>query len=220
MTTISDIITSNCHESWEEDFQVIYHAHYDGDDIITITDGRNSFLNKAYCPKYQFTSTSFNGSKATINSKYGQMTPKQLVQLAETKEWKEDKWNNFSEQNLQDGFKITRYDLVAKETYNPNQLQRIKPLKKAPKKWTLPMAIRAMVNGQVKATCDGNYSDDYAFDAATNYGKGNVNCGSLAKKIIKHKSGWMSYLDTKGIVAVSCHHFENYSLTITDKAII
>lgn len=98
--------------------------------------------------------------------------------------------------------------------YMAKDLSVYKPLTAKPKKWTLTHAIRAIINGQYKnLSCNGRYTDDYAWDAAVNFDKGNIkNALAFIKKVIEHPSGWrVNEWDDNGIIHIDCHSFDNNS---------
>ena len=68
---------------------------------------------------------------------------------------------------------------------------KLNPVKKVPKKWTLKHVRNLYANGQiVKAECRGYYTDDYAYDAAVNFGKGETNTAKLVKDVVESPGGW------------------------------
>lgn len=95
-------------------------------------------------------------------------------------------------------------------TYSPFELHRIKPLKEEPKKWTLPHVYRAIINGQFeKLACNGVYTDDYAFDAASNYSKGDIKDPiAWIRDIIEHPHGWNVWKGSDGHISVNCYSFD------------
>ncbi len=83
-----------------------------------------------------------------------------------------------------------------------------------PSKWTVSHVIRALWNGQFKdLKCQGQYSDDYAGDAARNYGIGDIHDGRVfAQKLIEHPAGWWASGAGDGSrVSICCHHFDSNS---------
>jgi len=73
-------------------------------------------------------------------------------------------------------------------TYSP--FSEVKPIK-IPSKWTIQHVWKAIIAGQISyGICNGVYTDDYAYDAASNFRQGEINVLNLAKKIIKSPSGW------------------------------
>lgn len=100
--------------------------------------------------------------------------------------------------------------------FSPFNLKYMKPLKETPKKWTVRHVLRLIVNGQYEnLECDGRYTDDYAYDAAYNYGMGAIENGlAFAKSIIQCPSGWwVSDYKDRGKLSISCHTFDCNSLT-------
>jgi hypothetical protein len=111
-----------------------------------------------------------------------------------------------------DGVKVYRREQKAIRVYSPFNLAVMKPLKEEPKKWTLRHVLRALVNGQFQELkCDGRYSDDYALDAADNFGRGKIESAkSFAKRIMESPSGWWTHKNG-GWVSICCHHFDSNS---------
>lgn len=98
--------------------------------------------------------------------------------------------------------------------YMAKDLSIYKPLTEKPKKWTLTHAIRAIINGQYKnLKCDGVYTDDYAWDAATDFNRGEIKHAlAFIKRIIEHPSGWhVNEWDNNGIIHIDRHTFDNNS---------
>lgn len=87
---------------------------------------------------------------------------------------------------------------------------KVKPLPQAPKKWTIPHVIRALMAGQFTyLKCNGVYTDDYAFDAAVNFQAGKIkNAVAFARRIMESPSGWWTS-ERDGIVSICCHHFDS-----------
>lgn len=73
-------------------------------------------------------------------------------------------------------------------------------------------------SGNVNVACTGRYTDDYAFDAAYNYGKGGLSAEAvtdLADKIEKDckgipNHGWRFYIDSRGNLSIHLHSFLGY----------
>lgn len=78
------------------------------------------------------------------------------------------------------GLNISKHEKKGVNTFSP--LVAIKPIH-VPAKWTLPHVWKAILAGQIRlGFCDGVYTDDYAYDAATNFKKGGINVVRFAKK--------------------------------------
>lgn len=111
------------------------------------------------------------------------------------------------------GCKIHIAQRDAKRIFPAHDLARIKPLKKLPKRWTVALVVRALVNGQFKdLTCNGKYTDDYHWDNATNFKRGDFSKHALgfAQKIYEDPSGWRASESYKGegLVSICCHSFD------------
>jgi hypothetical protein len=88
----------------------------------------------------------------------------------------------------------------------------LKPIKQ-PRKWTLTHIWKAILSGQIKkAYKTMHLTDDYAFDAANNFGKGKISAMELAKDLIESPSGWwVSDGEEKDgciPIGVHCHHYD------------
>lgn len=105
-------------------------------------------------------------------------------------------------------------------TFSPLHLDNLKPLDKMPKKWNLTHVKKLLAHG-AKAKCRGRYTDDYAFDAAINYGEGDVDNLYLLERITQSPSGWWVYKpnDEKNVLSVNCHHFDNNDVYIPDEMV-
>jgi len=76
-----------------------------------------------------------------------------------------------------------------------------------------PSLLKILRSGKIKIRCTGNYSDDYAFDAANNFGRdAEVDAAALADRIEWSPSGWWFYFSTGRRLRVSCHHFLSYEV--------
>lgn len=63
----------------------------------------------------------------------------------------------------------------ASTVYTPKELHTLDNWKKAPKNWNFTSIVKAYYNNKIKSVYrKGRYTDDYAFDAATNFGKGTM----------------------------------------------
>lgn len=105
--------------------------------------------------------------------------------------------------------------LKSMNTFTP--FKEIKPIK-TPEKWTLPHVWKAILSGQIfQGTCDGRYTDDYAYDAAVNFRSGvSLHLPSFACKLIDSPSGWWVHPDKRNgnmiALSVNCHHFDTNTL--------
>jgi hypothetical protein len=122
--------------------------------------------------------------------------------------------NNWGAQPLQEGdatFHLS--NRPGMRTYSP--FGTLAPLAAVPAKWTVPHAMRALWNGQFKGLkCKLHLTDDYAGDAASNFGKGEItNARAFCKQIIESPSGWRASGQGESI-SVDCHSFDYNSFTL------
>mgnify|MGYP003317726056 CR=1 FL=1 len=109
---------------------------------------------------------------------------------------------------------ITPAEFNLKNIYKP-----IKTLKVSHNSINIYDIIRILVNNNVKVIQDGRYTDDYAWDAETNYNKGyEFNPIKFAKELIKCKRGWHAYLDreNKNRISICCYSFDNRSIYLEE----
>lgn len=103
----------------------------------------------------------------------------------------------------------------------------VKPVK-VPTKWTISHIWKAIYTGQIVAAHrDYRYTDDYAYDAASNFGEGDLSgeaLAELAEEIIEDGySGWWVHLnkiDENGryIIDLGLHSFEGWTLVFDQNA--
>ncbi|MFP3727717.1 hypothetical protein U8V72_21260 [Priestia filamentosa] len=78
---------------------------------------------------------------------------------------------------------------------------------------------RALERGAYnKAICTGRYTDDYAWDAANNYGKGTVSGKTIADKISGGTSCWIKIKEDHYLIVVHIHSNLSYDITVPFKA--
>ncbi len=80
-----------------------------------------------------------------------------------------------------------------------------------------PAFMKILRSGKVKVTCRGSYTDDYAYDAATNFGRGELDQEAilkLADDIEWDPSGWRcsAWNEKPGQLTLRCHSFLSYTL--------
>ena len=79
----------------------------------------------------------------------------------------------------------------------------------------ISVIIRILINNNVQVVQDGRYTDDYAWDSATNYNEGHTfNPVEFAMDLIKYKSGWSAYVDRENQkrIHVTCYSFDYRSI--------
>lgn len=95
---------------------------------------------------------------------------------------------------------------------------------KEPKKWTISHVWKAILSGQItQGQTDQRLTDDYAFDAATNFGKGSIDVKCFAKDLIESPSGWWINVDeeTEDYIklGVNCYQFDYKTLYFNKKEV-
>lgn len=173
------------------------------------------YLMRMYSPDY-YGSANLYLTDITDGGKIGKECKKFLIS-GSLNDLKAIYENNFDDmfvkivENDLENLKSEAYKTDSKRVFNPFTIkENYKPLKEKPSKWTLKHALRALVNNQYKNfKCDGQYSDDYAWDNANNYGKGEIkDVNYFIEKIINEPSGWKAReWDNNNLINVDCHSF-------------
>lgn len=93
--------------------------------------------------------------------------------------------------------------------FNPMDLSVYKRLTETPKKWSIAHVVRAIVNGQYdELKCTGVYTDDYSYDAAVDYKRGNLDPIIFAERLVTGNDGWKAW-ESDDYVSINCYHFDN-----------
>ena len=226
--TLSEILhnVSSGH-AWVGDYHLSLSRRGDIESL-TITDGRDAFKPKSNCPVYRIEGQNYYNCPV-MNSDWMDFDLDTVVELLEAVEFPErvctyGKHSYVIYDHVEiDGLTIYRTDSEAKNCFNPNALDRLKPVKSLPevgKTVRLPTVVKLLVNDQVSAFRDQKLTDDYAWDAATDFGKGAVGNCWLAEELVESPSGWRAYMREDGKLTVACHSFEYHTLTVTDPKLL
>lgn len=113
-----------------------------------------------------------------------------------------------------DGLTISAGTQPGNRTFSP--FAPVKPVKLGDRlnAGTIAKAIRA---GQIVAgRTDGRYTDDYAFDAATDFGRGEIDVQAFAQDIYENPRGWRFWWhdDTRREIVAACHTFDYKTLAV------
>lgn len=76
----------------------------------------------------------------------------------------------------------------------------------------LPALLKILRSGRIDLRCSGRYTDDYAWDAQTNFGRGAQDqdaTDQLAREIKACSAGWYARL-SDGALRLQCHTFLGY----------
>ena len=109
---------------------------------------------------------------------------------------------------------LYRSELSSIRVWSP--FATVKPLPEPPKKWTVAHVVRALLSGQFShLQCHGVYSDDYAYDNAVNFHRGDFSDHAIAfaRRILESPSGWWASErgEAAGHVSICCHSFDSNS---------
>ena len=113
-----------------------------------------------------------------------------------------------------DGLAVDTGAQASNRTFSP--FAPVKPVKLGERlnAATIAKAIRA---GQIVAgRTEGRYTDDYAFDAATDFGRGEIDVQAFAQDIYEHPNGWSFWWhdDTRRVIVAACHTFDYKTLSV------
>lgn len=181
------------------DINAYVHAYSNSVVLIDLT---NALKTGKTCKRYSLQLSGYDSQKSVITELWnvGKIeTVKNLYDALTTDSLKIDT--------------ITIYTGEEKSINTFSPFVEIKPIK-TPSKWTMGHVWKAILAGQIfKGVKDGRYTDDYAYDAACNFGTGSrLHLISLAEKLIEHPSGWWVSVDKEenGItqLSVNCHTFD------------
>lgn len=117
----------------------------------------------------------------------------------------------FNLRRIPEGCDAYEDDEKSMRTFSP--FVQVKPIK-TPDKWTLPHVWKAILSGQIyEGWIDGKYTDDYAYDAATNYSSGRgIHLPSFAADLIDSPGSWNVSVDKRMgntvQLSINCYHYD------------
>ncbi len=197
----------------------IHLKHFSGYDDYTITDVTNALKTGAVCNRYAIRSNAPHGNLVITNwllSNFGNDMNK-IVNCIKAYEFIPEQGYYKDITITMDDYviSITKTELKSINTYSPFNHANIKPLTEIPKKWIMKHAVKAILNNQFdNLYCNGVLTDDYAYDAASNFRQGTIkNPIAFIKSIIESPSGWWTTLDGNS-VKLCCHSFDSNSFTL------
>ena len=209
-TSLVDLNQLRVYDCYFREENIFMRAYQD---CIVITDITNALIRGLSCPTFRFHFANGNRDRSLVCEFFNTLDDHNfslaqfinILRSGESLSWLEDRFN------------ILHAEEPALRVYSP--FAHVAPLKKRPKKWTIPHIWKVLLAGQVKqAECTGYYTDDYASDAAYNYRQGVICPVTLAQKIIKSPSGWRAYIESETEdeirLNVSCYHFDNNLIII------
>lgn len=153
------------------------------------------------------------------NAAFGSTAIRDIVELFKLYNDSCANWNNAD-------YEFSVREVKGVNVFSP--FAAVKPIK-TPAKWTIAHVWKAILAGQIIEACrDYRYTDDYAYDAATDFGAmtyDNDGCLNLAAEIMEDGySGWYVSCDGKPdnngnyIVNVGLHSFEGWTLVFCPSA--
>jgi len=198
----SDIEMPNNHGGYFADIKA--YIHFYGESAVII-DLVNALKTGKDCNRYSIRLANYDREKSLpceLWNVNGIKTFKELFEAITTGKTLD---NLAIESGIQKGIK----------TFSP--FVEVKPIK-TPSKWTVAHIWKAILSGQIyKGVKDGYYTDDYAGDAANNYGEGRkLDLIKLADEIIDSGKGWSVQVENEkdGIIMLSfdCYSFNSNTL--------
>ena len=212
-----DNITPENRLSIVNSYDTVYFPKFDlsmscNQNSITISDVSNAFLRGKIVTELSINKDWASGDKALCNIFMNVTCIKEmfdsLLKIANTSKH----IPIYQDEPISPENRATVYIRQKKgvDFYSEFKLNNIKPLKAEPKKWNLSSVIRALANKQCEGLkCNYKYTDDYAYDNATDYGKGEVDPDSMLRSIYNVKRGYsVSYYD--GLVKIYFTNSESY----------
>lgn len=180
-------------------------------DYLRLIDLKNAFLKGKYCDTYTI-GTAYHDDKvrAKILSYFAEFFDcnfRKMINHLSAKNWVKTSNGGFQEIKISEILTIHRSSDKGVNTFAPFHITRLKPLTKAPNKWTMSHAIRAIANRQyTDLVCDGIYTDDYYGDAEVNFRRGPIERMKFLKELVESSASWRVHADGNEI-NINCHHF-------------
>lgn len=198
----------NVHEMIDET-NMIRVQNYVGSRSMVLVDLTNAMKRGLTCERYSINLRYNNFNYCLCNFIYKFGSVKKFFEYLRSLNWNDSRTNDHVEVSI-DGINVDIYRRSVKSIRVYSPLRKLEPLKALPKKWTLDLALRAISNKQYSSLkCTGHYTDDYASDAANNYGRGEiVDHNAFVKDILQDPSGWSVWPSNDGSVSVNCHSFD------------
>lgn len=180
-------------------------------DSLVIIDLANAMQNGKTCTRWLFSSRPWHMDTSRLClTEYIEMAAPECDTLAELVAWLR------AGKPLQeaDGLTVSFGEQPSNRTFSP--FAPVKPVKLGDRltAGTIAKAIRA---GQIVAgRTDGRYTDDYAFDAATDFGRGEIDVQAFAQDIYENPRGWRFWWhdDTRREIVAACHTFDYKTLAV------
>lgn len=181
-------------------------------DSLVIIDLANAMQTGKTCARWLFSARPWHMDASRLClTEYVEMAAPECDTLAELVDWLR------SGKPLQevDGLTVSVGEQPSNRTFSP--FAPVKPVKLGDRlnAGTIAKAIRA---GQIVAgRTEGRYTDDYAFDAATDFGRGEIDVQAFAQDIYENPRGWRFWWhdETRREIVAACHTFDYKTLSVT-----
>lgn len=180
---------------------------------IAITELTNAMQTGKTCKDY-WINDKFRTERSIQYAHDSSMTFDQYLALIEGDKFKAAADPEYAN-NVSAGMSLTK----GMRVFSPFAFGKLKRVAKIPPKISISHVIKLIANGQFKLLSrDYKYTDDYAFDNATNFGKSdNVNPIHLVKEMIER--GWSkpySRVTESGdtVITFGPHSNESYTLVV------
>ena len=178
---------------------------------LVVIDLANAMQNGKACTRWLFSVSPWHMDTSRLSfTAYIKMAAPECDTLAELVDWLR------AGKPLQevDGLTVSVGGQPGNRTFPP--FAPVKPVKLGDRLTaaTIAKAIRA---GQIVAgRTDGRYTDDYAFDAATDFGRGEIDVQAFAQDIYENPRGWRFWWhdDTRREIVAACHTFDYKTLSV------
>ena len=213
-------IINNCEEFRVIDFWDQYDDLYFSDSLISARPYRNSLViidlanakqNGKTCTRWLFSVSPWHMDTSKLSfTAYIMMAAPECDTLAELVAWLR------AGKPLQevDGLTVSVGGQPGHRTFSP--FAPIKPVKLGDRLSAATIA-KAICAGQIVAgRTDGRYTDDYAFAAATDFGRGEIDVQAFAQDIYENPRGWRFWWhdDTRREIVAACHTFDYKTLAV------
>lgn len=198
--------------------------------LAVLQDLSNAFMRGKSCRKFRIKTPDEHGHQRNPDRRPEQFILDKgsvteafdyLQERLDNGQFTEGRYSTFWEETI-GGTRFKVYTETAKgvRTFSALHLDQITALSSIPKSWNVRRAMRAILAGQVEEWfVDGIYTDDYAFDNAYNFQRGELeHYLGKARRIWENPSGWKVWVspraDNRRKLSFNCHSFDTNSITI------
>jgi len=177
-------------------------------ETLRINNISNAFKRGKMCDSYTLECHDFNNLMKIV--KHYNYNSESLLEAFQKIKFSTNQYDNY-EPTTFEGSKLYKTDTKGVYTFSPFLLNRLKPLKEVPKKWAISHVKRLLANDQFKnLRTSQRLTDDYAFDAAYDFGRGALHRDTMLIELVENSRGWwVSGAGKDGDeLGINCHHFD------------